>query len=412
MTTNLPQTTEARRRSPDKPSITATLASLAIVGGVLLAGIAFWRPSLPLAISKDTGTVEESLSAASDAVTIPDQSQSANEPVAIQAASSSENVLPANKPLATKTQAGVTVAITWAYADAERVGVEYKVSGVAVPEDYLRLCPVREVNFTEDVVAVTLGQNDVRCVVDASGTFLVSQSFNRIAGASQNNAKISLDVAVGGVATIAQPVAGAPAKAPFEIEDAGVFHFDLDIPVTAGLTITEPQEIKQPSAAAVLQRVEINPSLTRAEICWQLPSAADWLPATVLKAGDEVVQGDWFMKDAKDPKTLAGTSRCYVYSFPITYDLVGEAKDFVITTNELRTSVPEVLDSSAISKAQEKLASTASGVDFVYKTLDQGFTLEITQKPIGMTDDQAYRLIADALADVVTGPWTFTVSAP
>lgn len=315
--------------------------------------------------------------------------------------------------LATQKRSGIEVSLTWLYVDTERVAVEYRVAGVVIPEGYQLFCPIKQVTFSDGSTSQARRAGEFRCVADSAGTFMVTQSFDRgLIRVDGEKVKATLDVSVGGITTIPRPTIGKATKPPVEIADAGVFHFDLSIPVSSGLTLKNPQEVTRQNVRAVLQQVQINPSLTQAEICLQLPSTADWIPEAVLTLGSQEVIGDWRLLNPKDPATYASQNRCYAYSFPVTYDVSTTAQQFSITINQLKTSVPEVLDADMIAKAKQKLQAAASGVGFAYKQGDHGFGFEITQKPVAMSDEQAYKMISEAFSESIGGPWAFTLNVP
>lgn len=325
-----------------------------------------------------------------------------------------QSSFPGSPALVTQKRGGVEVSLTWVYADADRIAVEYKIAGIVIPKGYQLFCPIKQVTFSDGSTSQTRRAEEFRCVADSTGTFMVTQSFDRgfIKKVAGEKVKATLEVSVGGITTIPRPAIGKATNPPVEIADAGVFHFDLSVPISSGLTLKNPQEVTRQDIRAVLRKVQINPSLTEAEICLQLPSTADWIPEAVLTLGSQEIIGDWHLLNPKDPATYASKNRCYAYSFPVTYDVSATAQQFSIIINQLKTSVPEVLDADMLAKVEQRLQATASGVSFTYQPNDHGFGFEITQKPAGMSDAQAYELISAAFTDQVQGPWRFTVLAP
>jgi hypothetical protein len=102
---------------------------------------------------------------------------------------------------------------------------------------------------------------------------------------------------------------------------------------------------------------------------------------------------------------LTDPERCSTAAFDIAYD--GSTTSITLTVPKLVASTPEVVDKERVARANKKLAG--AGIEFDYVNVDHGGNIVILKQPQGMTNDDIYPLIWDALADQYEGPWVFTI---
>ena len=157
-----------------------------------------------------------------------------------------------------------------------------------------------------------------------------------------------------------------------------------------------------------LDAVQREGDYIRADICYQLPSEADWLPGNsagdvVLTVGDKTIP-IWGFKliDWKTSPNGKKTHRCDYLLFPVAADQ--DVTQFTITIKRLVTSVPEQPD---CNKAQEQLVTAKTGLVIRCNHGENSFGYEVAQKPASMSDSQARDLIYEAFSEIVRGPWVF-----
>jgi hypothetical protein len=149
------------------------------------------------------------------------------------------------------------------------------------------------------------------------------------------------------------------------------------------------------------------------DICFQLPSSADWQAGSyaddvVLTTGNEsFAMGGGRLIEWRTTAAGAKTFRCDELHFyvPASVDL----SDVTLTVKRLITSTPEAMD---CGKLQGALTRSATGLTIQCDANDYGATVRIVQKPATMSDGLANRLVDDAGRDIVQGPWSFVTSIP
>ena len=86
-----------------------------------------------------------------------------------------------------------------------------------------------------------------------------------------------------------------------------------------------------------------------------------------------------------------------------------------LTINEFYTSVPEAPDCEA---AQKRLDEAKTGIkigaceSIAYDSGGGSFNYDITQKPEGMSEDDARMIVFDSFSSHVKGPWVFEINLP
>lgn len=171
---------------------------------------------------------------------------------------------------------------------------------------------------------------------------------------------------------------------------------------------TPMQSVTSNGLEASLMQVNVDEGFVEADVCVSLPSNEDWQPEARLisDAGDifpELVE----LHNSKDPETFSGSYRCYRFSFP---NAEGSLTNARIVIDQLKTSFPMRLDAEKCSLASEALRSIHSQFAFRCEIGDHGGVLEIIEKPVGMSEEQAVQLAFDSLVKTVTGPWVFSIN--
>jgi len=171
------------------------------------------------------------------------------------------------------------------------------------------------------------------------------------------------------------------------------------------LTMT-PAAIMSGGLSVELLSVQVRDGYLETALCYPLPSDADWFIGSApddvfITVGAQTVPyvGAGLIEFRTDTSGR-NTHRCDYIQFPITKDQ--DLSRFTLTVQRLVTSQPEQPD---CDRAQQKL--TARGIVIACQHGDQSFTFNITQKPEGMSEEEAQRLVADSFTDIVTGPWVF-----
>lgn len=184
------------------------------------------------------------------------------------------------------------------------------------------------------------------------------------------------------------------------------------VPV-GGLILDPPQAVEGNGVTVELLSVGITPFSTEAEMCIQLPTAADWNPEAHLAWGQvKVTRSEWTMLNWRDPATLASQHRCYRFTF--SYAGPGQPKELQLVVERLATS-PEVTE-EVCAAGRGRLRTENPALDFTCN-IDRGqegggVRIDILQKPAEMSEEQAYGLIMDSFKEIVQGPWAFPLAVP
>jgi len=144
-------------------------------------------------------------------------------------------------------------------------------------------------------------------------------------------------------------------------------------------------------------------------VCYQLPSDADWLPGNspsdvVLSVqGREIQISGGKLIEYRISTTGRKTHRCDDLRFPVSASQ--DLTEFTLILKRLVTSIPERPD---CNKAQEKLNAARTGIIIQCLEGESTFGYEVLKMPETMTDAQARTVVAEALSDIVRGPWVFS----
>ncbi len=158
-----------------------------------------------------------------------------------------------------------------------------------------------------------------------------------------------------------------------------------------------------------LTGVKVSQNLLQADVCFELPSDADWLvsssPDSVfMTVGEKTILHSGFAEtEEKFDANGKRTQRCDRLDFPITPD--DDLSSFTITINQLVTSISEQPD---CDKAQKKLDSENTDIKIKCDSAEGGFNFSIDSKPSKMSDLDARKKAYAAFSDTFTGPWVFT----
>jgi hypothetical protein len=212
---------------------------------------------------------------------------------------------------------------------------------------------------------------------------------------------------------------GGSSPAPAEAQ------FDVDLPVYPAVVFDPLQTVTANGVEMLLQRVKVTPSYTKAYLCFQKPSQADWGigSASTLQIGADTgtLYDSRLLFDApgvgnvpKNPEpdwtSPVQTGRCVTAGFTVGHH--GKPEQLALTIPQLEQSAPMDIPNDQIQAARQKLLAQGIDVDLVTSSGNGGGGggLQINKKPAGMTDDQAQQLFYEALGIYHPGPWTFTVS--
>lgn len=144
-------------------------------------------------------------------------------------------------------------------------------------------------------------------------------------------------------------------------------------------------------------------------LCFQLPSDADWLLSRYAEdvamtiAGRTILHSGFAEIETKVDGKGNKTHRCDKVTFVI--DPQENIQNFTLTVNSLSTSMPEILD---CDKAQAKLDKKTSGIKIKCKNN----SYEVVNKPNTLNTTDLLKEVEGAFVERIDGPWVFEVYAP
>lgn len=324
-----------------------------------------------------------------------------------------------------------SVAITWAYRDEQRLGVEIAVDNYPVPEGYQLGCPFTQVDLAvspEDTRL--LFQNETQVSLDdyyalvpqsrwycqqldeSPGTvdYLLSLTHTYApAAAPAWNEPPALNVALGEVTAYQM---GEEMVLPGQ----GTFEFTMAFE-PAGQTLTwRPETVFEADALTVeLNRVSVNRSIAVLEACVTLDDHHSWQPeAAILHQEQELLATEYVLTEplnAPDRDTvLENTHRCFSFLFVSDFplDSMG-AFQIGITQVVVDNTDPGTVTQADCEAVKVQVEAEHPGLEIrCYETEIRGqqqHWFEVLARPEGITQEEAYGWVEAAFRRTLPGPW-------
>jgi hypothetical protein len=305
-----------------------------------------------------------------------------------------QTIIPGITPLGSQTIGDVKVTLLQAYIDALRMTVVYRIEGTTQHH---------EIGITDvEGKPLNIEGGGMGPTADDPNVFTASLKFAQPLVGERFVGKLNIIIS------------------PWESQGGQVFTFDLGLPVYPPLVIIPAQTITAEGLEMRLEKLEITPSFTDVFLCYQKPSPADWMLSndkTVLQIGQAqaqfsnytmVMDEDYRMQERPEWATLPGRARCVRAGFSVGHHNQAEKLTLVVG---LEQSVPEVIPDDQLQAARQKLRQQGIEMDWVTFSGNGGGGAEpkITQKPDGMTDEEAIKRFYEALGYYFHGTWTFSL---
>ena len=156
--------------------------------------------------------------------------------------------------------------------------------------------------------------------------------------------------------------------------------------------------------APELVSVSRSASSTTIRYCMQLPdSTPSWFPDDMfLIYGDRRVPA----MGAGVVNYQPGSYRCFETSFSVGDDELSQAGGFQFSIGAIKID-PVANQEENCARAQAEIRTSHPGLEFACG--GRGFFYSLVDKPAGMSDQQADRIIMDALERTVYGPWVLAL---
>ena len=202
------------------------------------------------------------------------------------------------------------------------------------------------------------------------------------------------------------------------------FSIDLDLPVHPAQAYNPHVVSTANGVELLLDRLVISPTYTQAYLCYNKPTPADWTigQKTLLEIGGNKssINGYSLLYDAEfgdlgkggeaDWTPNVNYGRCVKVGFP-----VGDAspESIVLTIPALEQSTPEVISEDDLAAARVKLLPEGIDIDWQVNTSPSGggsVGPVYNSLPAGMSQQEAYQKLLEALGYFHEGPWVINVN--
>lgn len=332
------------------------------------------------------------------------------------------------------THEGVSIAVTWAYADSTRIGIEYRIRGINIPEGYHLYCPVRAVSLKDDsgkeYEKYTWPPDErpsenfeIQCKqAEIENEYIVTQNYYGAPANLDQLLHLTLSIDLGGFEIYTQN--GVMKEFP----KIGPFTFHFDVPITSSLTLDPNVTQSKNGMTVTLNRLAINPTVTDVYLCISYDNHKGWYPDITLDwegktyKADETASArmDVYHKTFPTYMSQFTTERCYRYSFFLPYQenpSESSPRQMVVSLNKMIINAMDALSQEDCTASLQEVQRIYPGLDFscdIDNSDPQTFSvgININKTPPGMDLSTAYQIAGESLKNIVEGPFTFTVSVP
>lgn len=161
---------------------------------------------------------------------------------------------------------------------------------------------------------------------------------------------------------------------------------------------------------ADLKSVQIYASDVQVELCIEMPTLDPWNPyATLTVDGTVIPNSEVALLNAKDPKVMETSNRCYLFTFPFSTggSISGNG---VLKLEKLWLELGRgQLTDEVVTEVKTRFNKVSPGVDFEVVTTagkdGGGVSINIISKPENMSNDDVVSLIQQLSIDEVPTNW-------
>ena len=301
--------------------------------------------------------------------------------------------------------ATVTLDLEWFYIDAQRMNLQFSVSGFPAPAgtkpNYLvenqkirifdgdgNPIPVQEQPISGGSGGVAEPNNQPQVFETALDAVLVNSG-----PAIDPAAVYQIVIPVGGkVYDINSQPVDLP-EVTFKISTASFY--------SSSLTYVTSKTAKIQDKTINFYKLEVNPVESYAFMCITDPGGEQWLPASVsilYKGNSYSLRGANLTSSDQDPKK---GPLCYRMSIPVPVDLNEDPKpSLALWVSALTKDRPEIYPPEMVESIINQMAK--QGIIFEFVIVSHGSEFRITQKPADMTEDEARTIITNAFIQQAT----------
>lgn len=308
---------------------------------------------------------------------------------------------------------GVTVTLTHAFADANRIVLWYTIEGIELPEGNVKGRFVEPALLRPDgslfgTGAMSGGVTPLD-LQNAPGDYLVT--FDHAEDyPSDGFYHLLFRLQIGGTVWVL-PDGFVPQPGPLpdvyriDVTPVGPFEFDLVLPASSPIELSPNQRIESNNISMSLQSLRIAASQTNILLCYSLPDERDWQPEIIVSIdGVEGVSagGSLLLQPG-----FSESEPCYDLKSPVFYQ--ASSRHMTITVDKLRVG-PSEWTPEITTRAQDRLHQQGIEVEFYFGANGAGY--DVIQAPEEMDNADVGLAIYDALSEFYEGPWVFEIDLP
>ena len=293
----------------------------------------------------------------------------------------------------------ISLELKWFYIDAQRMNLQFTVSGFPIPagtklsylveNQKIRLLEGNGNPISIQEQPVSGGSGGVAEPNEQPEVFATALDAVLV------NPNQAIDPA--SIYQIVIPVGGKVYDINSQPVDLPEISFKISTPTfhPDSLTYTTNKTAKIQDKTITFYRLEVNPVESNAFMCVTDPAGEQWLPAAVsilYKGNSYSLRGAALTSSDEPPKT---GQYCYRMSIPVPVDLSEDPKpELALWVSALSKDRPEIYPPEMVEPVISQMAQ--QGIIFEYVIVSHGSEFRITQKPAGMTEDEALTLITKA----------------
>lgn len=300
---------------------------------------------------------------------------------------------------------GITVTLNYAYADANRIVVDYAADGTAKPEDNVSGFIFEPATLSDDQGHEFVGLNGSGGGGGGGGggsdpggliTFGAGMQGHYDASIIEDSPKeLNLTLGLSFSTTYMDNRTVEPTHATFK----------FTIPFNPGTTIDTAQTVTASEINMTLRKIVIAPSLTRLELCYNAPApeGREWTVYSKLAVnGEEIVPENQILGIQIDP--LEDGTPCWALTLPEALDK--QHGDWALTITALR------LLSSENREAVAEILSRDYGIHVTLEPTG-GYSYDTPAEEGGREEisNRLGQVIMEHL-ESINGPWVFDIHVP
>jgi hypothetical protein len=313
----------------------------------------------------------------------------------------------------TQSVEGVTVTLTHAFADANRVALWYTIQGVELPKGNAKGVFIEPALLKPDgswfgTGAMSGGVTPLdpqNAPNDYFVTFDHEEDYP-----SDGFYHVVFRLQIGGTIWVlpegfAPPPGPLPDQYRVELPTAGPFEFALVLRASSPIMLQPNQTVEANGVSVTLQSLRIATSQTNINLCYTLPDERDWEPdirVSIDGASGLTVGGNLSGKPYRVQNKRCMDLKSLLFYAPASHHMT-------ITVDKLRVGVSEWTP-AITARAEERLRQQGIEVEFYSGANGAGYN--VVRVPEGMNEAEVGLRVSDALSEFYEGPWVFEVDLP